>query len=276
MVGPVTSQSAAIIMVALTESQRKEAAEKLFIAERDRTLLPRLSDTYPGIDIDDAYDVQARVVSMKVEAGAKVRGYKIGLTSKAMQDAVGIAEPDFGHLLDGMIYESGQPISLTGHHAPRVEVELAFVLEQPLRGPGVTVSDVLSATRHVIPAIELIDSRTVLPRKLVDTLADNAASAAVIIGGRPVRPMDVDLRWLGAVVYKNGVIEDSGMSAAVLGHPGAGVAWLANRLGLRDVSLKPGELLLGGSFTRPIAASAGDVFHIDYGPLGSIAIPFIN
>jgi 2-oxo-hept-3-ene-1,7-dioate hydratase len=263
-------------MTVLTEAQRKEAAEKLFAAERDRTPMQLLSDAYPGIDADDAYDVQARVVAMKVDAGARVRGYKIGLTSKAMQDAVGILEPDYGHLLDSMIHESGQAISLSRFNAPRLEVELAFVLESPLRGPGVTVSDVLGATRHVMPAVELIDSRTVLPRTLVDTLADNAASAAVIIGGRLVRPMDVDLRWLGAVVYKNGVIEDSGMSAAVLGHPAAGVAWLANKLGPRDVSLKPGELLLSGAFTRPFVSTAGDVFHVDYGPLGSIAMRFTD
>lgn len=258
----------------LTERQRQEAAERLLDAEQRRQRLPRLSDTYAGIDVDDAYDIQHRVVALKVGGGCTVRGYKIGLTSKAMQDAVGISEPDFGHLLDTFFFADGAKISAGKYQAPRLEVELAFVLNRPLKGPGITVSDVLSATEHVIPALELIDSRTELPRKFVDTLADNAASAGVVMGGRPVRPMDVDLRWLGAVVYKNAAIEETGMSAAVLGHPAAGVAWLANRLGPRGVSLEPGQVLLGGSFTRPITAAAGDVFHIDYGPLGGIAVAF--
>ncbi|WP_028997922.1 2-oxo-hept-4-ene-1,7-dioate hydratase [Azohydromonas australica] len=258
----------------LNETLRQEAAHQLLQAERIGKPLPRLSDTYPEMDIEDAYDVQLKVVAMKVEAGARVRGYKIGLTSKAMQDAVGISEPDFGHLFEDMFHADGARLSASRYHAPRLEVELAFVLNRRLKGPGVTVSDVLSATEHVVPALELIDSRTVLPRKFVDTLADNAASAGVVMGGRPVRPMDVDLRWLGAVVYKNAVIEDSGMSAAVLGHPANGVAWLANRLGERGVCLEPGQVLLGGSFTRPLAAAAGDIFHVDYGPLGGIAVGF--
>jgi 2-oxo-hept-3-ene-1,7-dioate hydratase len=258
----------------LSEQQRQDAAQRLFNAEQGRERLRRLSDTYPGMDVEDAYDVQHRVIALKLAAGSKVRGYKIGLTSKAMQDAVGISEPDFGHLLDEMFFADGAKISAGKYQAPRLEVELAFVLNRPLKGPGVTVSDVLSATEHVIPALELIDSRTELPRKFVDTLADNAACAGIVIGGRPVRPMDVDLRWLGAVVYKNAAIEESGMSAAVLGHPAAGVAWLANRFGPRGIALEPGQVLLGGSFTRPIAAAAGDVFHIDYGPLGGIAVAF--
>jgi len=236
----------------------------------------RLSDDYPGIDADDAYGIQTAMIAQQRERGQQVRGYKIGLTSKAMQVAVGIDEPDYGHLFDDMLHVDGVRLSAGAFIVPRIEVELAFVLEQPLKGPGVTVSDVLQATRHVIPALEIIDARTTLPRKFVDTLADNASSAGVITGGRPVRPMDVDLRWLGAVLYKNAAIEESGMSAAVLGHPAAGVAWLANRLGARGISLEPGQLLLGGSFTRPVAVAAGDVIHADYGPLGSIAVAFID
>lgn len=260
----------------LTNELRQQAAEQLLEAERSREPMRLLSDLHPGMDVEDAYDIQSRVVKMKQAAGATIRGYKIGLTSKAMQAAVGIDEPDFGHLLDDMFHEDGARISVRGHRALRVEVELAFVLNRPLRGPGITVSDVLSATEHVIPALELIDSRTVLPRKFVDTLSDNAASAGVVMGGRPVRPMDVDLRWLGAVVYRNAAIEESGMSTAVLGHPAGGIAWLANRLGPRGVSLEPGQVLLGGSFTRPIPVEAGDIFHVDYGPLGAIAVAFME
>ncbi len=258
----------------LTESERQEAASRLLQAERTGKPTGRLSDHYPGMDVDDAYDVQRRLVGVKVAEGARVRGYKIGLTSKVMQVAAGISEPDYGHLLDNMFFDDGATIAVSRHHALRLEVELAFVLHRPLKGPGVTMADVLSATECVMPALELIASRTVLPRQLVDTLADNAACAGVVLGGRPVRPMDVDLRWLGAVLYKNAQILESGMSAAVLGHPAAGIAWLANRLGARDIGLLPGQILLGGSFTRPVDIAGGDIFHVDYGPLGAIAVAF--
>lgn len=261
-------------MPTLSPSHRREAAQQLLRAEHDGHTVPRLSEIWKGMDAQDAYAIQAEVVALKRVRGEAVRGYKIGLTSRAMQQAVGIDEPDYGHLFASQLLEDGARISLGRLHAPRIEVELGFVLDQPLRGPGVTVSDVLAATRHVMPALELIASRTELPRQLVDTLADNAAGAGVVLGGRLVRPLDVDLRWLGAVLYKNAAIEESGMSAAVLGHPAAGIAWLANRLGPQGVTLEPGQLLLAGSFTRPVAVAAGDVLHADYGPLGGIAVTF--
>lgn len=261
-------------MPCLSSDQKDELAQGLYSAERRGEVVARLSDRFPNMDEHDAYDVQSRVVALKKAAGEQVSGYKIGLTSKAMQKAVGIDEPDYGHLFASQVHDSGCRLPLAGLNAPRIEVELAFILDRPLRGPGITVSEVLSATRHVVPALELIASRTQLPRKLVDTLADNAAGAGVILGGRPVRPMEVDLRWLAAVLYKNAEIVESGVSAAVLGHPAAGVAWLANRLGLREVTLEAGQLLLTGSFTPPVAVAPGDVLHADYGPLGGIAVAF--
>ena len=234
----------------------------------------RLSDLHPEMDAEDAYEVQHQVASTKQAAGERVRGYKIGLTSKAMQMAVGINEPDYGHIFASQVYNSGSTLSLARLNAPRIEVELAFVLERPLRGPGVSVSDVIAATRHVMPALELIASRTELPRKLVDTLADNAAGAAVILGGRPIATTEADIRWLAAVLYKNIDIVESGVAAAVLGHPAAGVAWLANRLGEKDVTLEPGQLFLSGSFTAPVTVAPGDVLYADYGRLGSIAVAF--
>jgi len=261
-------------MPILNDSQCSEAAHQLLQAELQGRTVTRLSDAYPGMDAVDAYAIQSHVAAMKTEAGDSVRGFKIGLTSKAMQEAVGINEPDYGRLFANQIFDDGATISVGKLHAARIEVELAFMLEHPLRGPNVTVSDVLAATRHVMPALELIASRTELPRKLVDTLADNAAGAGVILGGRAVRPMDVDLRWLGAVLYKNAAIVESGMSAAVLGHPAAGIAWLANRLGPQGVTLQPGEILLAGSFTKPVACAPADVFHADYGPLGAIGVAF--
>lgn len=262
-------------MSTLSPDQQEQLARQLFEAELSGIPMRRLSDMHPSMGAADAYAIQLRTVALKEAAAEEVCGYKIGLTSKAMQKAVGIDEPDYGHIFRSQVRESGCKVSLSKLHAPRIEVELAFVLDRPLRGPGVTVSDVLAATRHVSPALELIASRTELPRKLVDTLADNAAGAGVILGGRPVAPSEVDIRWLGAVVHKNAEIVESGVSAAVLGHPAAGVAWLANRLGARDVRLEPGQILLAGSFTAPVPVAAGDILHVEFGPLGDIAVAFI-
>ena len=157
---------------------------------------------------------------------------------------------------------------------PRIEVELAFVLGSPLKGPGVTVYDVLRATEYVTPALELIDGRSQYPRTIVDNIADNAACGAVILGGRPVKPHEVDLRWIGAMLYRNAQIEETGLAAGVMGHPAMGIVWLANRLAQFDTALEAGHVVLAGSFTRPVAAKAGDTFHVDYGPLGSVACSF--
>jgi 2-oxo-hept-3-ene-1,7-dioate hydratase len=179
--------------------------------------------------------------------------------------------------MDDMFFESGNEIPYERFIAPRVEVELAFVLARPLKGPGVTLFDVLAATEYVTPALEIIDSRieqfdrvTKAPRKVFDTIADFAANAGIVVGGRPVRPDAVDLRWVGALLYKNGVIEETGIAAAVLNHPANGVAWLANKIAPYDEQLNAGDVVLGGSFTRPTAPGRGDVLHADYGPLGNV------
>lgn len=258
----------------ISEAERAAAAARLLEAERTRKAGPKLSETYPGLDIADAYDIQRRVMAEKIAAGASIRGHKVGLTSRAMQQIAAIDEPDFGHLLDSMILGTDAPIDAARFLVPRVEVELAFILGRDLIGPGLNVVDVLAATEFVQPAIEIIDSRTVTPRKVTDTIADNSACGAIILGGRPVRPMDIDLRWVGAVLYRNGVIEESGISAAVLGHPAAAVAWLANRLAEFDTPLRKGHIVLAGSFTRPVDVKAGDQFLADYGPLGLIPMIF--
>ena len=164
---------------------------------------------------------------------------------------------------------------------PRVEVELAFVLGTSLRGPGCNVFDVLRATEFVTPALEILDARVQMTdpetghlRTIVDTIADNAADAGVVLGGRAIKPLDVDLRWVSALLYRNGVIEESGVAAAVLDHPANGVAWLANKLAPYDVALDAGLVIMAGSFTRAVQANAGDVFHADYGPLGAITCQF--
>jgi len=258
----------------ISEADRRRAARVLLKAEREVKPAPQLADTFPGLEIADAYAIQALTVAEKVKAGAKVRGHKIGLTSKAMQATVNIDEPDYGHLLDGMFFEDGDTIPATRYIVPRVEVELAFVLGKPLKGPGVTLFDVLGATEYVTPALELIDGRTRYPRKIVDNIADNAAAAGIVIGGRAVKPLEVDLRWVGAILYRNGTIEETGVSAGVLGHPARAVAWLANKVGPFGTTLEAGHVILAGSFTRTVAVRQGDTIHADFGPLGGLSVHF--
>jgi 2-oxo-hept-3-ene-1,7-dioate hydratase len=258
----------------LNDEDRKKAARLLLEAERTVTPTTQLDKTFPCIEIADSYAIQQEIIGIKMQAGAKLRGHKVGLTSKAMQATVGINEPDYGHLLDDMFYNDGDTIAAERFIAPRVEVELAFVLGKPLKGPGVTMFDVLSATEYVVPALELIDGRSQYPRRIVDNIADNAAAAGVIMGGRPVRPMDIDLRWAAALLYKNGAIEETGVSAAVLGHPAMGIVWLANKLGEFGTTLEAGHIVLAGSFTRTVAVAKGDTILADYGPLGNVAVHF--
>jgi len=257
-------------------------ARQLHDAERTRVQLRHFSRAHPDMTIDDGYAIQRAWVALKLAEGRRLRGHKIGLTSRAMQMASQIDEPDYGALLDDMFFESGGDIPFARFIAPRVEVELAFVLKSRLQGPGVTLFDVLRATEYVTPAIEIIDARieqfdreTKAPRKVFDTISDNAANAGIVLGGRPVAPDALDLRWAGALLHKNAVIEETGLAAAVLNHPANGVAWLANKLAPHDESLEAGEIVLGGSFTRPTGARPGDTFHADYGPLGSIAFRFV-
>lgn len=258
-----------------------QLAAELERAERTRVPLEHFSRRFPDMDIADGYAVSRAWVAAKRAAGQVVRGHKIGLTSRAMQQASQITEPDCGTLLDSMFIGEGSDIAAARFIAPRVEVELAFVLGRRLQGPGVTIFDVLAATDYVVPAVEIIDARieqfdrhTRAMRRVFDTIADNAAGAGIITGGRPVRPDAVDLRWVSALLYRNGVIEESGVAAAVLNHPANGVAWLANKLAPWGEYLERGETVLGGSFTRPVNACAGDTFHADYGALGSIALRF--
>ena len=265
----------------LTAEQIQDAAARLHRAEETRTQMPQLSRQYPDITVEDAYQIQAAWVDHKRALGRKVYGHKIGLTSRAMQKSSNITEPDYGVLLDDMVFPEGSEIPAPRFIVPRVEVELAFLLERDLQGPNCTVFDVLSATSYVFPAIEIIDARiqqldpeTGATRKVFDTISDNAANAGIVLGGRTVRPFDVDLRWVGALLYKNGVIEETGVAAGVLNHPANGVAWLANRYAPHGRKLLAGQVILAGSFTRPVEAAAGDVFHADYGPLGGVAFCF--
>lgn len=260
----------------------KTLAQRLDQAERSRTQVRQLSLEHPDITIADAYAIQRAWMDIKLAEGRVKRGHKIGLTSRAMQLSSQIDEPDYGALLDDMLFDDGAEIPHDRFIVPRVEVELAFILDRRLKGPGVTLFDVLDAVRYVIPALEIIDARShqidpdsKRPRKVFDTIADNAANAGAVMGGRPVRVDAVDLRWVGAMMSRNAVIEETGLAAGVLNHPANGVVWLANKLAGYDVALEPGQIILSGSFTRPVFAQRGDTFHVDYGVLGAVSCRFV-
>lgn len=259
----------------LTEDQRAQAVRSLLESHRTKRQGERPSQMFPNIQIEDSYAISSAVAHERVKAGAKIIGHKIGLTSKAMQASSKIDEPDYGYLFDDLILNDGAKVPFENFCVPRVEPELTFILKQPLKGPNVGLVDVLRATEYVVPSIEIIDARVTEPRKIFDTVADNGAAAGIVLGGRPVRPQDIDLRWVGAVFYRNSEIEETGLAAGVLGHPAMAIAWLANKLAPFDITLQPGHLMLSGSFTRPVWANKGDTLHADFGPLGSVAVQFV-
>ncbi len=269
-------------MTTLHHDQHVALARELREARRTRVQLRHFSQRFVGMTIADGYAIQREWVELELAEGRSIRGRKIGLTSRAMQLASQITEPDYAPLMDDMFHANGSDIAIERFIAPRIEVEFAFVLGRPLRGPGATLFDVLAATDYVCPAIEIIDARieqydrdTRAPRKVTDTISDFAANAGIVLGGRPVKPDAVDLRWAGAMLFKNGVIEETGLGAAVLGHPAMGVAWLADRLAPYGEQIAAGDIVLAGSFTRPVGGAAGDTFHADYGPLGAVSFRFV-
>lgn len=259
----------------------QQLARALHESERSRVQLEHFSKHHPGMTIADGYAISRAWVAMKVAEGRQVRGHKIGLTSRAMQLSSQIDEPDYGTLLDDMFFAPGD-IPTGRFIAPRVEVELAFILKKPLRGEQVGVEDVLAATDYVQPAIEIIDARieqfdrhTRAMRKVYDTISDNAANAGIILGGEKVDPRIVDLPWVGAILRQNGAVEETGLAAGVQGHPAVGIAWLAQKLAPWGEGLAAGEVVLAGSFTRPVAAKKGDRFDADYGRLGRFEFRFV-
>lgn len=250
-------------------------ADELVEAANTRVPAPLLTKRYPQMSVEDSYRVQTLWRKRGEAAGRVVAGHKIGLTSKAMQQATGITEPDYGVIFRDAILESGATVDWAQFSHPRVEVELAFLLKEDLSGPGATLFDVLRATEYVTPALEILDSRIEMEgRTIVDTISDNAALGAVVVGGTPVAPDAVDLRWVAAILHRNQTVEETGVAAGVLGHPGHGVAWLANKIAAHGHVLKAGELILAGSFTRPLWVGAGDTIFADYGKLGTITCRF--
>lgn len=267
--------------MALSNDDIRACANRLHQAEKTRTQIRQLSQDFPDITIAHAYAIQKAWVDIKIAEGRLVKGHKIGLTSKAMQSALDINEPDSGVLLDDMFFADGGMVPTERFIATRVEAELAFVMSKRLSGPDCTMFDVLNATEFVVPALEILDTRiervdprTKATRKIYDTIADNAANAGIVLGGRPIRPLDADLRWIGALCFKNGQLEETGLAAGVLNHPATAVAWLANKIAPLGLALEPGQIVLAGSFIRPIETRKGDTIQADYGAYGSVSCYF--
>lgn len=265
----------------LSEAQVSRAADELYQAEKARQQVAPVTQRFPHMDMDDAYAIQSQWVKRKVAEGDPVIGYKVGLTSRTMQRAMNIETPDFGVLLESMLFRNNQVISHADFTDPRIEVELAFVLKKPLSGTDLTVKDVIDATDYIVPALELIaarsyrvDPKTGYTRTVMDTISDNAANAGIIIADDRFFPQQIDMRWSGAILYKNDVIEETGLAAAVLGHPAEGICWLAKRLAPHGIALEPGQILLSGSFTAPVIVQPGDKIRVDYGTLGEVRCQF--
>ncbi|MDB2606246.1 2-oxo-hepta-3-ene-1,7-dioic acid hydratase [Zobellia sp.] len=265
----------------LTQQEIKEEALRLDLAETERLQIEPTTLRFPEMEITDSYAIQKGWVALKKEQGKKIVGHKIGLTSRVMQVAMGIDEPDYGTLFDDMVFENNSKIKASDFLDPKIEVELAFVLKKRLFGEHLTINDVIEATAYVVPALELIAARTFRKnpktgyvRTVKDTISDNAANAGIIKGGNIIDPHEIDLRWVSALLYKNGTIEESGVAAAVLDHPAKGIVWLAKKYAQHGVALEAGQIILAGSFTRPIDVAKGDEIIADYGPFGKITINF--
>lgn len=253
-----------------------QIASELAEADRTRELIPRITKRFPDATVEDSYEIQGVWRDQQIAAGRRLVGRKIGLTSKAMQAATGITEPDYGVMFDDTVYENGSIIDYNRFLNVRIEVELAFLLKAPLEGPHCSIFDVLRATEYVVPALEILNSHIELEgRTIVDTISDNAAYGGMVIGGNPTKPDAVDLRWVSALLYKNETIEETGVAAGVLNHPATGVAWLANKFHQHGSRLEAGELILAGSFTRPMWVEQGDSVLCDYGPMGTVSCRFV-
>jgi 2-keto-4-pentenoate hydratase len=256
-------------------SKIQRFAAKLVEAEVTRVGIDPFTNTDPDISVNEAYHIQLENIKKKVNEGRKIVGKKIGLTSLAVQKMLGVSEPDYGHLLDTMAIENGATISCETMIQPKVEGEIAFILKKELRGPNVTVLDVLQATEYVVPALEIVDSR-IQDWKIMlqDTVADNASSGFYVLGGKPTSIADINLELIGMALYQNGEVANTGVGAAALGNPAACVAWLANRLADYDISLKAGEVILSGALSGMVVAKPGDMFTARFAHLGQVSVNF--
>lgn len=260
----------------LTPEQIGKEARELYRAEKEKSVLPPFTVKYPKIDTSEAYRIQLSLIDLKKADGAKVVGKKIGLTSKAMQKMLNVDQPDYGHILDGMVLQDGGQFRIGELIQPKIEPEIAFIMDRDLKGPGVTPMQVMAATRFVVPALEIIDSRIEAWKiKLCDTIADNASSARVVLGSSPRRVDERDLKLVGMILEKNGDIVQTGAGGAVLGHPAVAVAWLANAVGQYGVTLNAGDIVMPGALCGAVDVSAGDLLQATYDGLGSVSVRFV-
>lgn len=265
----------------MNPQEHKAAAAALLKAEETREQIGLLTLEHPEMGMDDAYAIQNAIYRAKLEAGRKVVGWKIGLTSKAMQYALNIDIPDSGILFDDMVFENGSTVPAGRFIQPRIEAEIAFVLKNPLGDSGVTREDVIAATDFVAPSIEILDTRIVRQdkatgntRKVYDTISDNAANAGVVLGAERHKVDAYDLRWVGAISLRNGEVEETGLGAGVLNDPVESVLWLARRMADYGQVIEPGQIVLSGSFIRPVECPASTEISADFGDFGSVEISF--
>jgi 2-oxo-hept-3-ene-1,7-dioate hydratase len=265
----------------MTPEDHAQAASDLLAAEKTREQIGLLTLRHPEMGMDDAYAVQNAIYRAKLEEGRRVIGWKIGLTSKAMQYALNIDIPDSGILFDDMLFCHAATVPAGRFIQPRIETEIAFVLKAPLGGADVTREDVLAATDYVAPSIEILDTRitrqdtaTGKTRTVYDTISDNAANAGIVIGQQRHEVDAFDLRWVGAITSRNGEVEETGLGAGVLNDPVESVVWLARRMAQYGQSIEPGQIILSGSFIRPVECPAGSDIHADFGAFGSVDISF--
>ncbi len=249
--------------------------DELFDALRESRTLEPLSSRHPEISVEDAYRVQQRLIARRLDGGEKVVGKKIGVTSQAVMDMLGVYQPDFGWLLSGMVYDDGCTIDRSSLIQPKAEGEIAFVLKRALRGPGVSAAQVLAATECVMPCFEIVDSRIRDWKiRIQDTVADNASCGVFVLGDRAVSPRDVDLYACGMVLERNGEVFATGAGAAALGSPLHAVAWLANTLGALGIGLEAGEVILSGALAAMAPIARGDHFRVSIGGIGTCAVRF--
>ena len=250
-------------------------AETLIEAERSKQPITPFTKIYPELSAEVAYRIQLEVIQKKLNAGRKIIGKKVGLTSKAMQSMLGVTEPDYGHLLDDMRVSDGALVETGEMISPKIEAEIGFILGEEIKGPNITFLDVLMATEYVTPTLEIIDSRIEDWKiQLADTVADNGSSAKVVVGQSRTKIEEIDLRTVGMVLYKNGKLAATGAGAAALGHPAQAIAWLANKLSEFDITLKAGELILPGALSKAIEVQKEDTISAHFGDLGSVSVTF--
>ena len=260
--------------VPLQRLDMHKAAEAILNAERNAKSMPPLSGERPDLTLDEAYGIQNLLNDMRLKQGLRFAGHKIGLTWRSTQIACGLTEPIRGRIFGNSVFDTGASIPAARLVKPHIEMELAFIIGRDLDRPGATIDEVLQATDYVVPALELVDHRMAPPRIVADTVADNSAFAAVVLSERRFRPENVDISWVGATLSRNGIVEETGVSAIGMGHPAACVAWLANALVEAGECLRKGDIVMSGAFARAVAIASGDQIEADFGPYGSVKASF--